>query len=399
MAGLLDFYDDPEQAARLAFGAGLLSAGGPQLRPVSVGQALASGLLASQQAGTEAAWNKRRGALTDMTIQEHQARMQAQQQAQAEALRKQEYLRSYLSQGVPSMAFNPGADPKMQNAPRLDPMALAAAGFSPDEVTKIVSLPNAGRPEAKHWANTRDPNGGVSVTGFNQYGDPIKTGQTPYVAPEFRDLGGQQMAIDPVTMKPLGQWGKTMTPGERDSSARGWAGLALQRENATRETAKDRADARKAAEVEKKDAMRRDMQSQRADIVIQTIDQALGQTGKTTTGALGAALGVIPGTGAYDLRRTVDTIKANVGFQELQAMREASPTGGALGQVAVQELNMLQAVIASLDGNQSEAQMRQGLEKARKHFENWKGAVSQAKDGQGGATGQWGGGWSIQKVE
>ena len=36
------------------------------------------------------------------------------------------------------------------------------------------------------------------------------------------------------------------------------------------------------------------------------------------------------------------------GFEELQKMREASPTGGALGQVAVQEIEYLQATPASL---------------------------------------------------
>ncbi len=45
----------------------------------------------------------------------------------------------------------------------------------------------------------------------------------------------------------------------------------------------------------------------------------------------------------------VDTIKANLGFAELKKMRDESPTGGALGQVAVQELEMLQATVAKLD--------------------------------------------------
>jgi hypothetical protein len=45
----------------------------------------------------------------------------------------------------------------------------------------------------------------------------------------------------------------------------------------------------------------------------------------------------------------VKTIQANLGFDALQAMRDASPTGGALGQVAVQELEMLQSTVANLD--------------------------------------------------
>lgn len=132
-----------------------------------------------------------------------------------------------------------------------------------------------------------------------------------------------------------------------------------------------------AANVEKAGARKQEA-VQRADIVIKKIDDALGKVGFFTTGLTGSVVGEIPGTKAYDLRRDVDTIKANIGFQELQKMRDMSPTGGALGQVAVQELNMLQAVLSSLDANQSEAQIKQGLLAARKHFNNWKGIVSQS---------------------
>ena len=122
----------------------------------------------------------------------------------------------------------------------------------------------------------------------------------------------------------------------------------------------------------------------KADQMMQTVDQALRQTSFFTTGIVGAGTGLVPGTPAYDLRRTVDTIKANIGFDELQAMRQASPTGGALGQVAVQELNMLQSTLASMDPNQSEPQLRRNLEKVRKHYANWKAAVDKGKQSQGG---------------
>lgn len=132
----------------------------------------------------------------------------------------------------------------------------------------------------------------------------------------------------------------------------------------------------KSGEKGRKDAARREGAVSRADLVIDKIDEALKQTGFTTTGLTGATTGRIPGTPAYDLKKTIDTIKANIGFQELQAMREASPTGGALGQVAVQELNMLQAVVSSLDEGQSEDQLKKNLAQARTHFENWKNIVS-----------------------
>jgi len=54
-------------------------------------------------------------------------------------------------------------------------------------------------------------------------------------------------------------------------------------------------------------------------------------------------------TPAGTLEGFITTIKANVGFDELQAMREASPTGGALGQVSEQEIKFLQALLGDLE--------------------------------------------------
>jgi hypothetical protein len=151
----------------------------------------------------------------------------------------------------------------------------------------------------------------------------------------------------------------------------------------------------KAGEIGSKTKARAENAVAQADVVIKTIDEALGKAGFFETGLTGAAVGKIPGTQAYDLRRTVDTVKANVGFDTLQKMREMSPTGGALGQVAVQELTMLQATIGNLDANQSEPVLKRNLTAAKKHYENWKQIMQQAAGGTGGATG----GWSIQKVK
>jgi hypothetical protein len=62
----------------------------------------------------------------------------------------------------------------------------------------------------------------------------------------------------------------------------------------------------------------------------------------------GAVTKNIPGTPGYSLSTDLDTIKANVGFDELQAMRDASPTGGALGQVSEMENRLLQSVRAAI---------------------------------------------------
>ncbi len=116
----------------------------------------------------------------------------------------------------------------------------------------------------------------------------------------------------------------------------------------------------------------------KSKLITDKIDEALSGTGFFTTGLTGEVLGKIPGTAAYDLEAALDTVKANIGFNELQAMRQASPTGGALGQVAVRELDMLQAVLGSLKKGQSEDKLRQNLQAVKTHYSNWKKAVDQA---------------------
>ena len=52
---------------------------------------------------------------------------------------------------------------------------------------------------------------------------------------------------------------------------------------------------------------------------------------------------------AQGLRANIETIKGIIGFERLQRMREESKTGGALGQVAVQELIALQGTLGNLN--------------------------------------------------
>ena len=116
----------------------------------------------------------------------------------------------------------------------------------------------------------------------------------------------------------------------------------------------------------------------KVDLTSNAVDTALKETGFFTTGMTGKMLSAIPGTSAFELEGTVNTILANLGFSELQAMRNASPTGGALGQVAVRELEMLQSTIASLRMGQSEGKQLQSLATIKKHLDNWKATIEKA---------------------
>ena len=80
-----------------------------------------------------------------------------------------------------------------------------------------------------------------------------------------------------------------------------------------------------------------------------------------STGIVGQVSGGIGGTPAKSLAALLDTVKANVGFDQLQAMRNASPTGGALGQVSDTENRLLQSVLGSLDISQPPATLEYNL--------------------------------------
>jgi hypothetical protein len=110
-----------------------------------------------------------------------------------------------------------------------------------------------------------------------------------------------------------------------------------------------------------------------ADRIINTVDEAIPLVGITTAGVAGALN--IPGTDGRNLEEALKTIKANLGFDRLQQMRDASKTGGALGQVAVKELEALQASIASLDRGQSPDTLRRNLEDIKFYYGRWSKAV------------------------
>jgi hypothetical protein len=156
--------------------------------------------------------------------------------------------------------------------------------------------------------------------------------------------------------------------------------LALEGEKAQILTPKEQADIDKLnREKEDTDRKRQEAEAFKqtmGKVVIDKIDDVMGRIDRSTAGIGGRVLSSVPGSDAYDLRSDLDTIKANFGFDRLQAMRDMSPTGGALGQVAVQELSMLQASVANMDASQSPAQLKKNLEKAKTHYENWLNTLS-----------------------
>lgn len=96
-----------------------------------------------------------------------------------------------------------------------------------------------------------------------------------------------------------------------------------------------------------------------------------------TTGALIEDISGFPlvgaftaGSGRKDLQGYVDTVRANVGFNELKAMKESSSTGASgLGQLAIQEMLALQRTLGDLDLNQSPEKVEESLNNIQQSFD------------------------------
>jgi hypothetical protein len=127
---------------------------------------------------------------------------------------------------------------------------------------------------------------------------------------------------------------------------------------------------------------------EKVSAVTSTIDEALtilkdpdvaGRTGAAIdlagrlTGGVATA-----GTQRINLTEKLTTIKANIGFDRLQKMRDESPTGGALGQVAIQELVALQASIASLNPNLKAEDLRFNLARVKEQYNSTAEALANA---------------------
>jgi hypothetical protein len=101
------------------------------------------------------------------------------------------------------------------------------------------------------------------------------------------------------------------------------------------------------------------------------LDRLEGMVGPNTVGTWRAkgmrAEPFAPGSvdPTVDFDAAVGQIEALIGFNELNAMRQASPTGGALGNITEKELAYLQSVMGSLDPNQSEPVFRAQIAKIR----------------------------------
>ena len=114
-----------------------------------------------------------------------------------------------------------------------------------------------------------------------------------------------------------------------------------------------------------------DALTSKSNLLVEDIDLALSKVDGWTTGA-GSILSPIPGTPQHELSQILESIKAHVGFDELQKMRDNSPTGGALGQVTEKEIALLQALQGTMTQGLSPELLKRNLIRYRNEIETSK---------------------------
>lgn len=411
---------------------GLLGAGWMSRNP-SQGFLLASEHLAG------ASKRKMQEQFQQMQMQELQSQIEARRlkaaQEQAEMERRQR-----IQQGIPGLFKQPGftggepmpqteggipmfsrpmgAAPMQSTPGGFDVQGALRLGVPLDDIPKLASLQNVGRQKVARTLKGIGPDGREFEYQVDEFGNRIGEGLPQYRAPITVNQGNRTTFADPYSLQPKGSFQTFQSPdsaasvaatlrGQNMTDARARERFALDQSNAQAGKAptgyRFKADGTleaipggpadiKAGELGAKAAARSQSAVAQADSVLKEIQDAKGLVGWNTAGVGGVGQ-FIPATEARDLAAKLQTIKANLGFDRLQQMRDQSPTGGALGQVAVQELASLQATVASLDQLQSPKQLGTALDKIEQHYTKWRNVVQQASSPQGGASG----GWSIRE--
>ena len=220
----------------------------------------------------------------------------------------------------------------------------------------------------------------------NRYDNYVR--QNPWV-----NLGDQMVLPNPAQPgQPMAAMPKGVPPQDQPA-LRGEQKMATERADVA---------VKREADMPKAQAAMADLEA-KTGVVTQDIDRALANTGFWTSGFAGSLSAAVPGTEAHNMRRLIETIKANVGFDQLSAMRAASPTGGALGSVTERENTLLQSVLGSLEQSQSPEQLKSNLQRLKTILSARQARLAAAfEQDYGKAKAQKSApstGWSIQRID
>lgn len=378
--GLLDNFlgtsmDDPKTMAVMNMAAGLLGGG-------NFGQALGRGL----GGYSETMGNAKKQALLDEQMQWKRDEMarekqQREQQSNIEKLIRDSFLPTTGPQAIAGDALGPTVS-KVQNIGQTRPIdyqALAVAGATPERLKSIADASNLGKSKVARTVKGVGPDGREYEYQVDEFGNKVGDGLAQFRAPVMQDLGGQVVALDQYTMKPMAQFGKTMTPDGQASNAVAWANNSLSRErlNFDKQGGADGVMGAKlppsymwaapgqavpipGTEAAQKAALaNREKQSaiDNAKGALTLVDQAIAHPGRTTATGLSSVLdprNYVPGTQAKDFQAIKDQISGGAFLQAFESLKG----GGAITEV---EGKKAEQAIARMQTSQSDQAFEQAL--------------------------------------
>lgn len=139
---------------------------------------------------------------------------------------------------------------------------------------------------------------------------------------------------------------------------------------------------------QKKDGTPSGYQVETNQRILESVNELAPKVNSFTVGTPSAiALSLVPGTDAANFKAQLEQLKANIGFGSLAQMREASKTGGALGNVSDRETALLTSTLGALSINQSPKEFLTQLYKIRDSIKRWEAAnTASVTTGTSGTT-------------
>lgn len=189
-----------------------------------------------------------------------------------------------------------------------------------------------------------------NIKEWQEYSNMTPEQQSQYLtmkrANSVIDLGGRTIIPNPANPSgtPNATYQETLSPADQPENAAAKTSATKTAEN----------DANRMANKGKAQNALNSFKTQAGLVNNAIVDAESAIKSGAATGWANMALGGLPNTEARRLNNALETIKANLGFDKIQAMRDASPTGGALGAPSDFEQRLLQAVNGSLDPKQAD---------------------------------------------
>lgn len=277
-------------------------------------------------------------------------------------------------------------DPKIAN----DPMAVAFIRSNPAEALKTYSAPR----------DRKTATVGNVVVDVNT-GEPIFTGQQERKTSNI-DAGNKILVVDSLTGETIREVPKGLAPQAPKEAKPLYSNTPVETSSgfvymptadgiAKGLPAINAADGKpvanimtkaQIAEQEKEQKSISQKESSLAQIndinaAVAGAKEILNDNLTFTSGTVGKLASIASAPSRTALEGYIDTLKANLSFETLAAMRANSPTGGALGSVSENELRLLGSTVASLDPNLPRDVLIKNLKRVEERYAKIKKAIDE----------------------